>query len=129
LVFANASRAHMTESLGALPAAKRSDPDFFIGNRIRTCISDDADQAKAVLRKTMAHYWAMPNYQNYWKEAGYLDEMNAAEGATAAGPREELPRYLTEPGLGDCTLSGPAGRIREGVEQCPAAGITTPVLV
>src|SRR6202048_4216005 len=35
LVFANASRAHMTESLGALPAAKRSDADFFIGNRIR----------------------------------------------------------------------------------------------
>src|SRR6516164_771622 len=71
LVFANGSRAHMTESLGALPAVKRSDPDFFIGNRIRTCISDDVDEAKAVLRKTMAHYWAMPNYRNYWKEAGY----------------------------------------------------------
>jgi alkanesulfonate monooxygenase SsuD/methylene tetrahydromethanopterin reductase-like flavin-dependent oxidoreductase (luciferase family) len=54
LVFANASRAHMTESLGALPAAKRSEPDFFIGNRIRTCISDDVDNAKAVLRKTIA---------------------------------------------------------------------------
>jgi hypothetical protein len=37
LVFANGSRAHMTNSLGVLPAAKRSDPDFFIGNRIRTC--------------------------------------------------------------------------------------------
>src|SRR5262249_20205650 len=73
LVFANASRAHMSESLGALPRAKRSDPVFFIGNRIRTCISDDLDQARAVLRKTMAHYWAMPNYRNYWKEAGYLD--------------------------------------------------------
>ena len=60
LVFANGSRAHMTESLGTLPAAKRGDPDFFIGNRIRTCISDDVDEAKAVLRKTMAHYWAMP---------------------------------------------------------------------
>ena len=71
LVFANGSLAHMTESLGTLPAAKRTDPDFFIGNRIRTCISEDVDEAKAVLRKTMAHYWAMPNYQNYWKEAGY----------------------------------------------------------
>jgi alkanesulfonate monooxygenase SsuD/methylene tetrahydromethanopterin reductase-like flavin-dependent oxidoreductase (luciferase family) len=28
LVFANGSRAHMTESLGALPAVKRSDPIF-----------------------------------------------------------------------------------------------------
>ena len=62
--------------------ARRS--GFLFGNRIRTCISDDVDEAKAVLRKTMAHYWAMPNYRNYWKEAGYLDEMTAAE---AGSPR------------------------------------------
>ena len=96
LVFANASRAHMAESLGTLPAAKRGDPDFFVGNRIRTCISDDVDEAKAVLRKTMAHYWAMPNYRNYWKEAGYLDEMTAAEAAIAGGRTDELPKYLTD---------------------------------
>ena len=129
LVFANGSRAHMTESLGALPAVKRNDPEFFIGNRIRTCISDDADEAKAVLRKTMAHYWVMPNYRNYWKEAGYLDEMNAAEAAIAAGRTDELPKYLTDHWLKDCTLYGPAARIREGVEEWRAAGITTPVLV
>jgi hypothetical protein len=46
LVFANASRAHMAASLGTLPAAKRADPEFFIGNRIRTCISDDVDEAR-----------------------------------------------------------------------------------
>ena len=79
----------------ALPAAKRNDPDFFIGNRVRTCISDDVNEAKAMLRKTMANYWAMPNYRNYWKEAGYLDEINAAEAAIAAGRTDELPRYLT----------------------------------
>src|ERR1700738_4534900 len=129
LVFANGSRAHMTESLGTLPAAKRGNPDFFIGNRIRTCISDDVDEAKAVLRKTMAHYWAMPNYRNYWKEAGYLDEMNAAEAAIAEGRTDELPTYLTDRWLADCTLYGPAARVREGVEQWREAGITTPVLV
>lgn len=129
LVFANASRAHIAESLGVLPAAKRSDPNFFIGNRIRTCISDDVDAAKAVLRQTMAHYWAMPNYRNYWKEAGYRDEMNAAETAIAAGRSDQLPKYLTDRWLADCTLYGPAASIREGVEQWRDAGITTPVLV
>jgi hypothetical protein len=29
------------QSLAALPAAKRNDPGFFIGNMIPTCISDD----------------------------------------------------------------------------------------
>jgi hypothetical protein len=63
------------------------------------------------------------------KEDGYLDEMNAAEVAIAAGRADELPRYLTDRWLADCTLYGPASRIREGVEQWRDAGITTPVLV
>src|ERR1700688_3465632 len=32
VIFANASRSHMPESLSALPAARRDDPNFFIGN-------------------------------------------------------------------------------------------------
>ena len=56
LVFANASRAHMAESLGTLPAAKRGDPDFFIGNRIRTCISETHSGA-ASERLTKNSWW------------------------------------------------------------------------
>src|SRR5438067_39609 len=56
LVFSGGSRSHMAASLSVLPADKRADPSFFIGNRIRTCISDDLAQAKAVLRRAMTHY-------------------------------------------------------------------------
>ena len=85
VVFANASRAHMAASLDALPADKRSDPNFFIANRIRTCIAEDEAEAKAVLRRTVTHYALMPNYRNYWKEAGYFEEMTAVETAVAEG--------------------------------------------
>src|SRR6185436_5876764 len=34
VVFANASRSHMAQSLAALPIAKRNSPDFFIGDMI-----------------------------------------------------------------------------------------------
>lgn len=77
MIFANGARSHMADSLSALPSAKRDDPGFFIGDRIRTCICDDIAEAKAVLRRTMAHYAMLPYYRNYWKEAGYLDEMTA----------------------------------------------------
>src|SRR6266436_849393 len=53
LVFANGSLSHMAASLAVLPAAKRNDPNFFIGNRIRTCICGDEAEAKAVLRQTV----------------------------------------------------------------------------
>ncbi len=78
VVFANASRSHMAASLSALPSEKRSGPGFFIGNMIPTCISDDIEAAKAVNRRTLTSYAFLPNYRNYWKEAGYQEEMDAS---------------------------------------------------
>ncbi len=129
MVFANGCLSHMGESLAALPPDKRSNPTFFIGNRIRTCVADDVAEAKAVLRRTVSHYAFLPYYRNYWKEAGYAEEMTAIETAIAAGRESEVPRYLTDRWLADTTLFGPAAKIRDGVEAWRAAGITTPVLV
>jgi alkanesulfonate monooxygenase SsuD/methylene tetrahydromethanopterin reductase-like flavin-dependent oxidoreductase (luciferase family) len=129
LVFANASRSHVAASLSVLPAARRNDPNFFIGNRIRTCICDDEAEAKAVLRRTVTNYALMPNYRNYWKEAGYVEEMTAIEEAVAGGRRGEVDKYLPDRWLADTTLFGSAAKVRDGVEEWRAAGITTPVLV
>src|SRR5947207_960993 len=95
MVFANGSRSHMADSRAALPTARCHDPDFFIGNRIRTCISADIDEAKAVLRRTRSHYALLPYYRAYWKEAGYVEEMSAIEAGLAQGKSiETLAHYL-----------------------------------
>jgi len=129
MVFANGARSHMRESLAALPAARRKDAGFFIGNMIPTCVSDDIEAAKAVNRRTLTHYALLPNYRNYWKEAGYVEEMEAIETAIAEGRQSDVPRYLTDAWLADCTLFGPAARVREGLEAWYAAGVTTPIIV
>ena len=129
VIFANASLSHMGQSLAALPAAKRSDPGFFIGNMIPTCINDDVEAAKAVNRRTLTNYAFLPNYRNYWKEAGYVEEMDAIETAVAEGRREDVPQYLTDKWLADNTLFGSAAKVREGVAAWRAAGVPTPILV
>ena len=129
VVFANAALSHMSRSLEVVPAARRNDPDFFIGNRIRTCICDDEAEAKAILRRTVTSYALMPYYRNYWKEAGYAEEMKAIEHAVAAGRSADISRYLPDRWLADCTLFGRPAKIRDGVEAWRAAGIKTPVLV
>jgi alkanesulfonate monooxygenase SsuD/methylene tetrahydromethanopterin reductase-like flavin-dependent oxidoreductase (luciferase family) len=129
VVFANASLSHIARALGSIPAVKRDDPDFFIGNRIRTCICDDEAEAKAVLRRTVTNYALMPYYRNYWKEAGYVEEMTAIENAVAEGRMEDIPKYLPDRWLADCALFGSAAKVRQGVEAWRAAGIKTPVLV
>ncbi len=129
LIFANGSRSHMAESLSVLPAEKRADPGFLVANMIPTCISDDIEAAKAVNRRTLTRYTLLPNYRNYWKEAGYAEEMAAIEAAVAAGREAEIPSLMSDRWLADATLFGPAAKVREGVEAWRAAGITTPILV
>jgi alkanesulfonate monooxygenase SsuD/methylene tetrahydromethanopterin reductase-like flavin-dependent oxidoreductase (luciferase family) len=129
VVFANAARSHMAVSLTALPTTKRDDPQFFIGNRIRTCIADDEGEAKAILRGTVTNYALMPNYRNYWKEAGYGEEMTAVETAIAAGRADEIGQYLPDRWLADIALFGPPAKIRDGVEAWRESGVRTPVLV
>ena len=129
VVFANASLSHMDQSLGALPAVKRNDAAFFIGNMIPTCISDDVEAARAVNRRTLTNYAFLPNYRNYWKEAGYVEEMDAIEKAIADGRRDDVPKFLTDKWLADNTLFGPAPKVRDGVAAWRAAGVHTPILV
>jgi alkanesulfonate monooxygenase SsuD/methylene tetrahydromethanopterin reductase-like flavin-dependent oxidoreductase (luciferase family) len=128
VVFANVCRSHMHESLSGLPQNKRKS-GFFIGNMIPTCISDDVAAAKDVNRRTLTRYAGLPNYRNYWKEAGYVEEMTAIEKALAEGRNDDVPRYLTDKWLADNTLFGPAARVREGVAAWRDAGVHTPILV
>ncbi len=129
MVFANGSLSHMADSLAALPAAKRQDPAFFIGNMIPTCVSDDLEAAKAVNRRSLTHYAMLPNYRNYWKEAGYGQEMEDVERAIAEKRLDDVPRCLTDKWLADVTMFGPKHKVREQVEAWRAAGITTPIIV
>ena len=127
-VWANASRSHMAESLSAIPAEKR-DGDFYIGDMIPTCIDDDREAAAAVMRRTLSGYVMLPNYRNYWKEAGYREEMEAIETALAAGDRDKVTGLMTDRWLSDSTLYGSVAEVREGLEAWFAAGVKTPIVV
>jgi len=129
VVFANVARSHLARSLSALPDEKRRDPAFFVGNMIPTCISDDLKAAAEVSRRTLTGYVIFPNYRNYWKEAGYVEEMEAIERALEKGERDRLTSLMSDAWLDDTTLYGPAARVREGLEAWGEAGLRTPILV
>src|SRR5205823_4553752 len=129
VLFANASLSHLPTSLAALPAAKRTDPDFLIGNMLPVCITDDEAAALALHRRRLVRYVLLPNYRNYWKEAGYGEEMGAIEQALADTRRDDIPRYMTDRWIADNTLYGPAVKVRDQLAAWYVAGLNTPVLV
>jgi alkanesulfonate monooxygenase SsuD/methylene tetrahydromethanopterin reductase-like flavin-dependent oxidoreductase (luciferase family) len=129
VVYANAALSHMARSLAALPPGRRDDGGFLVGNMLPVCITEDIAAAKELHRRRLVRYALLPNYRNYWKEAGYTDEMAAIEKALAESRHDDIPRYFTDRWLDDVTLYGPAARIRDGVARWQAAGVDTPVLV
>jgi alkanesulfonate monooxygenase SsuD/methylene tetrahydromethanopterin reductase-like flavin-dependent oxidoreductase (luciferase family) len=129
LIFANAARSHVPTSLAALPESRQGDPSFVVANMVPTCISDDVAAAEAKLRGMLGFYLTLPNYRNYWKEAGYVEEMDAAEKAAAAGEAKRIPGLISDRWLQDVTLYGPADKVREGIEAWREAGVNDLILV
>ncbi len=127
-VWANAARSHMPASLQGLPETARRQ-DFFVGNMIPTVVCDDRAEGAAVVRRVLRGYVTLPNYQQYWIEAGYADEMHAIQQAIAERRLDDLLPLMTDRWLNDVTLFGPAARIRDGVDAWRAAGVKTPILV
>src|SRR5262249_9183831 len=128
-VWANAARSHMEASLRHLPAATGNDDAFFIGNMVPTCVDDDRAAAAALMRRTLVNYVRLPNYQNYWIEAGYEDEMLAIREAIAKRDDDRIPSCMSDRWLQDVTLFGSASEVREGVEAWEAAGVRTVIVV
>ncbi len=128
-MWANAARSHMTDSIRALPEAKRTDPAFMIANMVPTCIAEDRAAAAAVNRRTLTSYVRLPNYQQYWIEAGFEEEMLAIRQAMTNKQEEKIPQLMSDRWLQQVTLYGTAAEVREGIEAWYDAGVNTLIIV
>lgn len=120
-IWANASLSRMASQLSEVPNATRD--GFFLSNMIPTVIDDDVEAARAVNRKTLTGYVSLPNYRNYWRDAGYAEEMDAIETALSTGQKETVPSLMSDRWLDDCTISGSATRVRDRLEEWAATGV------
>ena len=120
-IWANASLSHMETQLDQVPDARRE--GFFLSNMIPTVIDDDISAARAVNRKTLTGYVSLPNYRNYWRTAGYVEEMDAIEQALKDGKKEIVTDLMSDRWLDDCTISGSAQRVREQLEKWSSTGV------
>ena len=96
---------------------------------VPTCVDADRAAAAAVNRRTLTGYVKLPNYQNYWIEAGYEEEMQAIRKAIAAGEEDRIPSLMSDRWLSDVTLYGSATEVRDGIEAWRSAGVNTPIVV
>jgi alkanesulfonate monooxygenase SsuD/methylene tetrahydromethanopterin reductase-like flavin-dependent oxidoreductase (luciferase family) len=124
-IWANASLSDISRQVELVPSARRS--SFFMANMIPTVISDDEGAALAIHRKTLTGYISLPNYRNYWRQAGYAEEMDAAEAILETLPKDEhaqaLQTAMSDRWLRDCTASGSAASVREQLSAWADKGV------
>ena len=89
VLFANASLSHMAQSLAGVPGGQARRPEIPDRQHAADLHLGRREAAKAVHRRRLVRYALLPNYRNYWKEAGYGEEMAAIERPSprAAGTR------------------------------------------
>jgi alkanesulfonate monooxygenase SsuD/methylene tetrahydromethanopterin reductase-like flavin-dependent oxidoreductase (luciferase family) len=120
-IWANASRRYMPRQIARVEAAGRH--EFFLANMVPTVIDADLDAARAIHRRTLATYVTLPNYRNYWKQAGYEEEMSAIEEAISAGDRDRIATLMTDAWIDDCTISGSAEAVRDRLDDWISLGV------
>ncbi len=129
VVLANGARSALPTALAQIRSSHDIPKDFFVGGMIPTCISNDRKAAADVNRKTLQMYVHLPNYRNYWKAAGYNNEMELMEKAISEGHSDRLPSLMTDKWLSDVTLFGSQSEVLDGLDAWYEAGLTTPILV
>jgi alkanesulfonate monooxygenase SsuD/methylene tetrahydromethanopterin reductase-like flavin-dependent oxidoreductase (luciferase family) len=125
-IWANAVRSRLGASLDAVPPGTRA--SFVVGNIAITCISDDRAEAVSAARRALRTYFRLPNYLNYFVEAGYEAEVAAARRANEQGDERALDAAVTERFIAETCLIGPAAAVREQAGQWYDAGVTHLVL-
>ena len=74
-------------------------------------------------------YVRLPNYRNYWIEAGFADEMTAIRDAIARGEEQRVPALMSDRWLREVALYGSVGEVRDGIDAWRAAGVRTLIVV
>src|SRR5215204_6365526 len=111
VMWANAALSHLPFSLAQIPPERRS--SMILSNSAPACVSEDRGAALMAIRRYLLLYLKLPNYQNYFVEAGYEVDVMAA-----------IPETMAY----NIALIGTKTEVLEKAEAWAAAGITHLVL-
>ncbi|WP_134324852.1 LLM class flavin-dependent oxidoreductase [Cumulibacter soli] len=127
-IFANISVNDAARAVAQIPAERR-EAGYQIANMIPTIIDDDKEAAANRHRASLQGYAMLPNYRNYWRQAGFEEEMDAFEAAIADQNPQRIPELMSDRWLSSVTLYGPAAEVRDKTQEWFDAGVNTPILV
>lgn len=124
VMWANAALSHMPVSLDQLPDGRRS--RLLLSNSAPACVNQDHDAALAAIRRYLLFYMKLPAYQNYFIEAGYRGDVEAAR--VVIDDDEAVMASISEELAADVGVFGTPTEVRARADDWAIAGISHLVL-
>ncbi len=121
VMWANGVRSHMTHSLSQLPAGLPS--GFIVSNVVPAAVGEQGE-ARERVRRALTGYMQLRNYQNYFAEAGYAAEVEAAKRAVASGDEAGVLGTISDAMVDDIAVYGSAGDVQSGFQSWLDAGVS-----
>ncbi len=118
---ANWALSHVPESLNEIPKAK---PDtFLMGHIVPVWICEDRREGLSVFQRWIAYAMTMANYARYYREAGYVEEVERSTAATSVNDTAAAEAAISERMAEDIGIFGTPPQVRERIEEWQAAGV------
>jgi alkanesulfonate monooxygenase SsuD/methylene tetrahydromethanopterin reductase-like flavin-dependent oxidoreductase (luciferase family) len=121
VLFANAARSHIPLSLEEIPQGKQG--TFLVGNLAPAYVSEDRAEALAAVRRGMTNFMTLPNYQNYFIEAGYEDEVIQGRAALEADSQSQLEASISERMASDICVFGTPSDVQAQIIAFQEVGV------
>ena len=109
--------------------AGRTLADFEIASFIRTCVTDDPGAAREALARDITGYATVDAYANFFRNAGFAQEVDLVNAAWRAGDRSGAVKRVSARFLDGLGVVGPEAFCRERIAEFSRAGLTQPVIV
>jgi len=109
--------------------AGRTLEGFEIASFIRTCVTDDAAVAREALARDITGYATVDAYANFFRSAGFGDEMDALHVAWKAGDRAGAVKQVSPRVLDGLGVVGDEAFCCRRIAEFRRSGLTQPVIV
>jgi alkanesulfonate monooxygenase SsuD/methylene tetrahydromethanopterin reductase-like flavin-dependent oxidoreductase (luciferase family) len=121
VMWANAALSHMPYSISQLPEDRSE--GFILSSSAPACVSEDRGVALAGIRRYLLFYMKLPNYQNYFVEAGYEREVEQARQAAVRDDDEGVMAAISEAMAADIGVFGTPTEMQDQIAAWNAAGV------
>jgi alkanesulfonate monooxygenase SsuD/methylene tetrahydromethanopterin reductase-like flavin-dependent oxidoreductase (luciferase family) len=105
----------------------REPSDVIVACFVRACVTSDVNGAKAVLRRLIASYAALPSYATMWKESGFGEDIAAIQQGWASSV-DAAAESVSDRMVESLGLIGSQSACSAGLEQFRKAGVDLPII-